>query len=145
MEMCYNYYKIMKLGDTMLTSDEVLNLNYYKKTSYTGWINGMRFLIRREAPEEGDAFFHAWVWPGPLIFSLTDDSLKTDFTAPFTNEGKQQVVDWLTHSMRINPEKWSHEKKNLYYKNTKTPGAFPGVFRFLICRLYPVIFICLLC
>ena len=53
----------------MLTSDEVLNLNYYKKTSYTGWINGMRFLIRREAPEEGDAFFHAWVWPGPLIFS----------------------------------------------------------------------------
>ena len=73
MEMCYNYYKIMKLGDTMLTSDEVLNLNYYKKTSYTGWINGMRFLIRREAPEEGDAFFHAWVWPGPLIFSLTDD------------------------------------------------------------------------
>ena len=70
----------------MLTSDEVLNLNYYKKTSYTGWINGMRFLIRREAPEEGDAFFHAWVWPGPLIFSLTDDSLKTDFTAPFTNE-----------------------------------------------------------
>ena len=95
MEMCYNYYKIMKLGDTMLTSDEVLNLNYYKKTSYTGWINGMRFLIRREAPEEGDAFFHAWVWPGPLIFSLTDDSLKTDFTAPFTNEGKQQVVDWI--------------------------------------------------
>ena len=52
MEMCYNYYKIMKPGDTMLTSDEVLNLNYYKKTSYTGWINGMRFLIRREAPED---------------------------------------------------------------------------------------------
>ena len=77
----------------MLTSDEVLNLNYYKKTSYTGWINGMRFLIRREAPEEGDAFFHAWVWPGPLIFSLTDDSLKTDFTAPFTNEGKQEIYN----------------------------------------------------
>ncbi len=52
----------------MLTSDEVLNLNYYKKTSYTGWINGMRFLIRREAPEEGDAFFHAWVWPPVLSF-----------------------------------------------------------------------------
>lgn len=98
----------------MLTSDEVLNLNYYKKTSYTGWINGMRFLIRREAPEEGDAFFHSWVWPGPLIFSLTDDSLKTDFTAPFTNEGKQQVVDWINAQYEDHPEKWSHEKKNLY-------------------------------
>ena len=79
-----------------------------------GWINGMRFLIRREAPEEGDAFFHAWVWPGPLIFSLTDDSLKTDFTAPFTNEGKQQVVDWINAQYEDHPEKWSHEKKNLY-------------------------------
>ena len=57
----------------MLTFDEVLNLNYYKKTSYTGWINGMRFLIKREAPEDGDEIFHAWVWPGPLIFDLTDD------------------------------------------------------------------------
>ena len=72
----------------MLTSDEVLNLNYYKKTSYTGWINGMRFLIRREAPEEGDAFFHAWVWPGPL--------------------------DWINAQYEDHPEKWSHEKKNLY-------------------------------
>ena len=57
----------------MLTSDEVLNLNYYKKTSYTGWINGMRFLIRREAPEEGDAFFHAWVWPCLLYTSDAAD------------------------------------------------------------------------
>lgn len=54
----------------MLTSDEVLNLNYYKKTSYTGWINGMRFLIRREAPEEGDAFFmHG---SGPVLLSFPD-------------------------------------------------------------------------
>ena len=112
--MCYNYYKIMKPGDTMLTSDEVLNLNYYKKTSYTGWINGMRFLIRREAPEEGDAFFHAWVWPGPLIFSLTDDSLKTDFTAPFTNEASSRSLTGLTHSMRIIRKNGHMRKKNLY-------------------------------
>ena len=45
----------------MLTFDDVLNLNYYKKTSYTGWINGMRFLIKQEETEEGDAIFHAWV------------------------------------------------------------------------------------
>jgi hypothetical protein len=114
----------MKSGDSMLTFDEVLNLNYYKKTSYTGWINGMRFLIKREAPEEGDAFFHAWVWPGPLIFSLTDDSLKTDFTAPFSNEGKQQVVDWINAQYEDH-----HTKKRICIKQTpKTPGRSPGVF-----------------
>ena len=108
----------------MLTSDEVLNLNYYKKTSYTGWINGMRFLIRREAPEEGDAFFHAWVWPGSLIFSLTDDSLKTDFTAPFTHEGKQQVVDCINQTQKLRE-------------------PFPE-FSCFSSRLYPDDFICLL-
>ena len=29
----------------MLTYDDALNLNYYKKTTFTGWMNGMRFLI----------------------------------------------------------------------------------------------------
>ena len=124
----------------MLTSDEVLNLNYYKKTSYTGWINGMRFLIRREAPEEGDAFFHAWVWPGPLIFSLTDDSLKTDFTAPFTNEGKQQVV---AHSMRIIRKNGHTRKKICINKTQKLREPFPE-FSCFSSRLYPDDFICLL-
>ena len=35
----------------MLTYDDALNLNYYKKTTFTGWMNGMRFLIKREEPD----------------------------------------------------------------------------------------------
>ena len=112
----------------MLTFDEVLNLNYYKKTSYTGWINGMRFLIKREAPEEGDAFFHAWVWPGPLIFSLTDDSLKTDFTAPFPTKENSRWSTGSMHSMKT-ILKNGHTKKRICIKQTpKTPGRSPGVF-----------------
>ena len=66
----------------MLTYDDALNLNYYKKTTFTGWMNGMRFLIKREEPvikeatedtpeEKGEPIFHAWIWPGPYIFDLT--------------------------------------------------------------------------
>ena len=109
----------------MLTYDDALNLNYYKKTSYTGWMGGMRFLIKREeviikeatedAPEEkGDPIFHAWVWPGPLIFDLVDDAQKYDFTAPFSDEGKQQVVDWINAQYEDNPDLWSHERKPMY-------------------------------
>ena len=97
----------------MLTVDEVLNLNYYKTTSYTGWINGMRFLIRREKPEEGDAIFHAWVWPGPYIFDLTDDALKIDQTAPFSDDGKKEIVDGINTQYKDHPELWSQEKKIL--------------------------------
>ena len=35
----------------MLTYDDALNLEYYKKTTYTGWMGGMRFLIKKEEPD----------------------------------------------------------------------------------------------
>ena len=79
----------------MLSYDDALNLNYYKKTTFTGWMKPIRFLIARETPEEGEAIFHAWVWPEPYTFALTDDSRKIDFTAPFTEDGKRQIVDWI--------------------------------------------------
>ncbi|MBQ8627707.1 MAG: GNAT family acetyltransferase [Agathobacter sp.] len=85
----------------MLTYDDALNLNYYKKTTFTGWMKPIRFLIQRETPEEGDAVFRAWVWPEPYTFSLTDDSKKIDFTAPFTEEGKRQIVDWINKQQEI--------------------------------------------
>lgn len=85
----------------MLTYDDALNLNYYKKTTFTGWMKPIRFLIKREAPKDGEAILHAWVWPEPYTFDLTDDSLKIDFTAPFSDEGKKQVVDWVNAQQEI--------------------------------------------
>lgn len=97
----------------MLTYDEVLNLKYYEKTSYSGWINGMRFLIKREQEEDNAPVFHAWIWPGPYIFDLTPDDKKMDFTAPFSNEGKQEVVDWINKQYESHGELWSKGRKVL--------------------------------
>jgi len=91
----------------MLTYDEVLNLNYYKKTSYTGWMKPLRFLIKMEKPEESEAIFHAWVWPGPYIFDLTDDSLKLDKTAAFSEDGKREIVDWINEQYDLHKDEWS--------------------------------------
>ena len=79
----------------MLTYDDALNLNYYKKTSFTGWTKPIRFLIKKDTLEDESTVFHAWVWPEPYIFELVDESQKTDFVAPFTEDGKIQVVDWI--------------------------------------------------
>ena len=94
----------------MITSDEILNLNYYKKTTYTGWMKGMRFLIKRETPEGEDAIFHVWVWPGPYIFSITPDEKKFDASFPFSNEGKQQVVDWINEQFSLHQDLWPKRK-----------------------------------
>ena len=94
----------------MLTYDNALNLNYYKKTSFTGWINPIRFLIKREQPEHGNAIFHAWVWPGPYIFERTEDSKKIEYTAPFSEEGKREIVDWINSQYEIYKNIWSSNK-----------------------------------
>ncbi len=93
----------------MLTYDEALNLNYYKKTSFSGWMSPIRFLIKQEKPEEGDPIFHAWVWPGPYIFEKADESKKIDTTAPFSEEGKKMIVDWINEQYELHKEDWSRK------------------------------------
>lgn len=84
----------------MLSYDDALNLNYYKKTTFTGWMKPIRFMIKMEKPEEGEAFFHAWIWPEPYTFALTDDNKKIENTAPFTEDGKRQIVDWINDQQK---------------------------------------------
>ena len=94
----------------MLTYDDALNLNYYKKTTFTGWMGGMRFLIKRETLEDADAIFHVWIWPGPYIFDMTDDSLKRENTFPFSEDGKKQAVDWINTEYEANIKYWPRRK-----------------------------------
>lgn len=86
----------------MITNEDILNMNFYKKEKFTGSYHGMRYLIQKDSEEERDVF-RAFIWPGPYNFASTDDSLKTFATFPFTPEGKQQVVDWMN-------EQWTSRK-----------------------------------
>lgn len=104
----------------MLTYDEVLNLNYYKKTTYTGWMEGMRFLIKREQPtiidpatneeKPEDPIFHVWIWPGPYIYDLTPAEQKLTARFPFSEEGKRQAVDWINEQFELHKNEWPKRK-----------------------------------
>jgi hypothetical protein len=104
----------------MLTYEEVLNLNYYKKTTYTGWMEGMRFLIKREQPavtdpetgeeKPGEPIFHVWIWSGPYIYELTPVERKYTAQFPFTEEGKRQAVDWINEQFEVHREEWPKRK-----------------------------------
>lgn len=112
----------------MLPYDDILNLNFYMKTSFTGWMGGMRFLIKREVPsvkkgeevnESGEIIpimenlppiFHVWVWPGPYIFDLTEESKKTDATFDFSEDGRKQVVDWINLQYESRLQEWPKRK-----------------------------------
>lgn len=108
----------------MLTYDEVLNLNYYKKTTYTGWMEGMRFLIKREEPttidpetneeKKLDPIFHVWIWPGPYIYELTPVERKYTAQFPFSEEGKRQAVDWINEQFEAKKDEWPKRKIDNY-------------------------------
>ena len=42
-----------------------------------------------------------------------EDEKKIDFTAPFTEEGKAQVVDWINEQYKTRGDLWNQEKKGL--------------------------------
>lgn len=92
-EFWYNTINFQRRHD-MIQNEDVLNMNFYQKETFTGSYQGMRYLIKKSSNEEQDVF-QVFSWPGPYNFASTSDDLKTSATFPFTPEGKQQVVDYL--------------------------------------------------
>ena len=98
----------------MITTDDVLNINFYKKETFTGSYKGMRYRLKKEtkeipgetedaAPVKQD-FFLCHIWPGPYNFSVTPDEEKQAATFPFSEDGKQAAVNWLN-------EQWNNRKE----------------------------------
>jgi hypothetical protein len=111
----------------MITNNDILNMNFYKKEKFNGSFRGMRYLIQKaseELPLPADAapdavpekkdIFRVAIWPGPYIFSVTPEEQKNYATFPFTEEGKQQVVDWLNEQWALREKEWPVTIKKTY-------------------------------
>lgn len=85
----------------MITTNDVLNMNFYKKEKFTGSYKGMRYLLKKDSDEDKD-IFRCYAWRGPYNFVSTPDNLKVTNTFPFTEEGKQAAVDWLNQHWSTN-------------------------------------------
>ena len=83
----------------MITTEDVLNMNFYKKEQFTGSYKGMRYLLKKDTEEEATVF-RCYIWPGPYNFATTPDEQKTIATFPFTDAGKQEAVDWMNEYWR---------------------------------------------
>lgn len=89
----------------MITNEDILNMNFYKKEKFTGSYRGMRYLIRKDSVPEEDVF-SVTVWRGPYNYDTTPEEKKTTCRFPFTPEGKRQVVDWLNAQWESRKSEW---------------------------------------
>ena len=94
----------------MIKTEDVLNLNFYKKEKFTGSYKGMRYLLKKDSielssenpdvsPETKDVF-RCYIWPGPYNFASTPDESKISAVFDFTEEGKQLAVDWMNEQWK---------------------------------------------
>ena len=86
----------------MIDLTGMISIPYLKKTTFTGSEKGTNFMIRKVSGEEGEPDkIQAITWPGPFIFSVTEDEKKTYHDFEFSEDGIHAAVAWLnevTHS-----------------------------------------------
>ena len=81
-----------------------LNIKVLKKEPFSGSHQGMRFFMRAE-----DDTLHVWVYPEPWCFEKTSDDMKTAKDFPFTQEGLDDSLEWISQEFENRKDYWMRE------------------------------------
>lgn len=96
----------------MIERKQLYILDYYKKNTYMGSEGPLNYRIHRvevDNPEKKEAdsgadektsLLEAICWPGPFIYDRTKDELKKSKRFPYTEEGMNELIDWLMDESR---------------------------------------------
>ena len=85
----------------MIERIDLFHLPFYKKEAFTGSDRGLRFWIgKTELPskkedEEGETVLRAILWPEPFALKHTADDKKITKDFPFSEEGLDQIYEWV--------------------------------------------------
>ena len=78
----------------MVQREDILSMEYLKKTEFTGCHKGMRYRLWQDANGE-DKVLRVCVWPEPLNYFYTADEKKSFHDFPFSEEGVADAVAWM--------------------------------------------------
>ena len=100
----------------MIKRGDLFHLSFYKKERFTGSFQGMRYLITKasesDASEASDVL-RATTYPEPYNYEHTSSEDMTSHDFPFTEEGLDQVCDWLNEQYHAQADYWQLCKKNI--------------------------------
>ncbi len=98
--------EIRKGESMMLERKALLALNFYKRKPFTGSDGNLRYRIEKvELPiadsEETETKLQATIWPGPFAFAKTPDEKKTTYQTAFSEEGLQDITQWINQQLPL--------------------------------------------
>lgn len=91
----------------MLKKETFVPIQFFKKEAYTGSMNGMRYRVNKI--EEG---LEAVVYPEPYCYEATPDEQKTKTVFDFSDEGLEQIVNWINQQYEEKLDLWKSSGRN---------------------------------
>jgi len=89
----------MKRGTLhMIKQEDILSLQFIKKTEYTGSCQKMRYRLEKYISEDITKL-KATVWPEPFNFFKTPSELKHSSLFDFSEEGIADAVCWMNERL----------------------------------------------
>ena len=95
----------------MIQREDILSMEYLKKTEYTGCHQGMRYRLEGVTKEEGKEL-KVTVWPEPFNFFKTPDEEKTSMSFSFDEDGIADAIAWMNDRLFEEKDKWEHAADN---------------------------------
>lgn len=89
----------------MIKREDILSMEYLKKSEYTGSHQGMRYRLEGISGEDGKKLL-VTVWPEPFNFYSTPQEQKSAAEFLFDEDGVSDAVAWMNDMLFKEKEKW---------------------------------------
>lgn len=91
----------------MIQRDDILSMEYLKKSEFTGCHQGMRYRLEK-VEIDGGKRLKCTIWPEPFNFFTTPEEQKESELFDFEEDGVRDAVAWMNDRLFEEKERWDH-------------------------------------
>ena len=108
---CVKLYKKDRCA-FMIQREDILSMEYLKKTSYTGSHMGMRYRLEKAVNESEETGLRCCVWPEPFNFFKTPEEQKSYQWFTFDEDGVVDAIAWMNDKLFEEKDRFDRAKEN---------------------------------
>lgn len=95
----------------MIIREDILSMEFLKKSEYTGCHQGMRYRLEGVSTENGKQL-KVTVWPEPFNYFMTPEEEKKSELFDFSEDGVVDAVGWMNSRLFEEKDRWDHAADN---------------------------------
>lgn len=101
-----------KEGNGVILREDILSMEYLKKTEFTGCHKGMRYRLEGVDGQDGEKKLRCSVWPEPFGFGKTAADKRDTAEFAFEESGVTDAVAWMNSMLAEKKDRWEHARDN---------------------------------